>query len=190
MGRVNAPIPVRKIAAGADTYKRGFHKGDPGGLDAIDTDLAAGNIKKDVVIFGVTGVHVDVGGLTVYAWLANPATGTLISPERINENYPDQLAVADSEGEYAEVDFGGTFNIRQFKHYGSTLNTGDGVWKIEYYDGSWHDWETGIATRTTNDWSGWITPAAGIKACSKIRLTCTTRDTSTSSKIGELEIGG
>ncbi len=55
MGRANSPIPVREIAASSDVYARGFHKGDPGGLDAVDTDLAAGNIADGVTILGKLG---------------------------------------------------------------------------------------------------------------------------------------
>lgn len=50
------------VVAGSDDYLKGYHEGDSGGLDAIDTDLAVGNIKKDVVIFGKTGT-VEEGAL-------------------------------------------------------------------------------------------------------------------------------
>lgn len=53
--RINASIPIRKIAAGSDTYERGFHRGDPGGLDAIDSELVTANIKNGIVIFGKSG---------------------------------------------------------------------------------------------------------------------------------------
>ena len=55
MSRVNSPIPVRKLAAGNDAYTRGFHEGNPGGLDAVDVDLAVGNIADGVTIFGKLG---------------------------------------------------------------------------------------------------------------------------------------
>ncbi len=57
MPRVNSPIPVREIAAGSDTYDRGYHKGDSGGLDAVDPDLAAGNIASGVTVFGKAGTY-------------------------------------------------------------------------------------------------------------------------------------
>ena len=44
------------LAPGSSAYPQGYHVGDGGGLPAIDADLAVGNIKKDVVIFGVTGI--------------------------------------------------------------------------------------------------------------------------------------
>lgn len=50
-------MPIKAIVAGSDLYEEGYHAGDGGGLDAIDTDLAVGNIKKDVVIFGKTGTY-------------------------------------------------------------------------------------------------------------------------------------
>jgi len=55
MGRVNSGIPVRLLSAAGDTYARGFHKGNSGGLDAIDTDLATANIKSGVTVFGKAG---------------------------------------------------------------------------------------------------------------------------------------
>lgn len=50
-------MPTKAIVAGSDLYEEGYHAGDPGGLDAIDTDLAPAKIKKDVVIFGKTGTY-------------------------------------------------------------------------------------------------------------------------------------
>ena len=55
MARVNSPIPIRRLAAGNDTYARGFHEGDAGGLDTVDTDLATPNIKSGVNVFGKAG---------------------------------------------------------------------------------------------------------------------------------------
>ena len=49
--------PLKAIVAANDNYEAGYHKGNPGGLDAVDTDLAPANIKKDVVIFGITGTY-------------------------------------------------------------------------------------------------------------------------------------
>lgn len=47
--------PLRAIVAANDNYEEGYHKGNAGGLDAIDTDLAPGNIKDTVTIFGKLG---------------------------------------------------------------------------------------------------------------------------------------
>ncbi len=60
MGRVSAKVPIRKLASTDDVYDRGFHKGNPGGLDAVDTDLAAANIKDGVTIFGFLGTFASV----------------------------------------------------------------------------------------------------------------------------------
>lgn len=53
--RKTGTLPTKAIVAGAETYEEGYHAGNPGGLSAIDTDLAVENIKKDVVIFGKVG---------------------------------------------------------------------------------------------------------------------------------------
>ncbi len=60
MARVNSPIPVRKLAAASDVYARGFHEGNPAGLDGVDADLAADNIADGVTIFGKLGTFVGV----------------------------------------------------------------------------------------------------------------------------------
>lgn len=49
--------PLKAIVAANDNYEAGYHKGNPGGLDAIDTDLAPGNIKQGVTIFGKLGTY-------------------------------------------------------------------------------------------------------------------------------------
>ncbi len=59
MGRVSAKVPIRKLIATDDVYDRGFHKGNPGGLDAVDADLAPANIADGVTIFGKLGILVS-----------------------------------------------------------------------------------------------------------------------------------
>ncbi len=48
-------MPTVAIVAANDNYPAGYHAGNAGGLDAIDTDLAPANIKNGVNIFGKTG---------------------------------------------------------------------------------------------------------------------------------------
>ena len=58
---VSGNISTVAITAANDNYPAGYHAGNGGGLDAIDTDLATANIKKDVVIFGITGTASGAG---------------------------------------------------------------------------------------------------------------------------------
>lgn len=132
-------------------------------------------------------------GLTVSLFDLYPAEGDFsLNVDNINDGVGAVAAEADTTDQYAEVDFVILAAIRQFRHYGHNTNGGDGRWKIQYWDGAaWQDWETEIPTRTTNDFSGWSSPAAGIKLTHKMRLICTTVDTSPdpdTSIIGELEI--
>ncbi len=60
----------------AQTITAGYHDGT--GSVAGDTDLVAGNIKKDVTIFGVTGTHEGEGGGGTYN-AAVPQTGQTTS---------------------------------------------------------------------------------------------------------------
>lgn len=130
--------------------------------------------------------------LTRQHFIENPATGDFaFGSSRINngDGVDDDgtAGYASAIGQYAEVDFGRTYKIRRWRHYGSTSNNGSGSWKIEYYDGSWHDWVTGIATRATVDWSAWSDET--IVSASKIRIVCTGVDTSaTKSYLPELQI--
>jgi hypothetical protein len=60
----------------AQTITQGYHDGT--GAVAGDADLVAGNIKKDVTIFGVTGTHEGGGGGSTYN-AAVPKTGQTTS---------------------------------------------------------------------------------------------------------------
>ncbi|MBU0847381.1 hypothetical protein KKH23_09385, partial [Patescibacteria group bacterium] len=127
---------------------------------------------------------------------ANPATGTFtFKPEWINDgivNATDVAAIANAVDQYAEVDFGFPVWIKQYRQYGDTRNAGNGSWKIQYWDLStraWVDWQTGIATRTTKDWSGWVIVAYGTLVTDKIRLIVTALDTTYNQNyIRELEV--
>lgn len=48
-----APVPLRTLSPANDTVQAGRYLATT--LSTVDTDLAVGNIKKDTVIFGVTG---------------------------------------------------------------------------------------------------------------------------------------
>lgn len=82
--------PLKAIVDVNDNYEPGYHKGNAGGLDAIDTDLATANIKNGITIFGKAGsadVH-DISdataieaevitGETFYAASGGIRTGTM-----------------------------------------------------------------------------------------------------------------
>jgi len=57
---VTGTIPTQNVSASTVSQPAGYY--DAFNLQTVDTDLAAGNIKKDVVIFGVTGTA-SSGGL-------------------------------------------------------------------------------------------------------------------------------
>lgn len=46
---------TKTLSAANDTVSAGYYAATT--LSAVDTDLAAGNIKKDVVVFGITGTY-------------------------------------------------------------------------------------------------------------------------------------
>ena len=101
MPRINSSIPVREIAAASDIYNRGYHKGNPGGLDAVDTDLAGGNIKEGVTIFGKLGTYAgealaeDVVGSAVTLLNGNSSGGFRYFHEAIPQFATELIATKD-----------------------------------------------------------------------------------------------
>ena len=55
--RKTGTMPTVAIVAANSAYPAGYHAGNVGGLEAIDADLAAGNIKLGVNIFGKVGTY-------------------------------------------------------------------------------------------------------------------------------------
>ena len=125
--------------------------------------------------------------LSVAVFQLVPATGDVSDPGDINDN-DTGTSVTFTINEYVTIELPGLFKITQYRHYGSGGNDGDGAWKIEYQDylNTWHDWATGIATRVAASWCDWETASEVL--CKAIRLTCTTADGGTSSRISELEV--
>ncbi|MBA7665617.1 hypothetical protein ES703_73691 [subsurface metagenome] len=123
--------------------------------------------------------------LLVPLFRTNPATGTASTPANINDDNTGTLTTGDLNQNW-EVDLGRDFFIYQYRQFGNVNNTGDGRYKLEYYNGSWHDWITNIPVRTTADWSAWA--AGPVVLCSKIRLTVTTQDAAGRNYIMELEV--
>ncbi|GAI54726.1 unnamed protein product, partial [marine sediment metagenome] len=129
--------------------------------------------------------------LTRQIFIANPATGDFdANSKNINDgdgvDAIEEFARATVIGQYAEVDFGGLYRIKKWRQYGHANNNEDGTWKIEYYLEAWHDWITGIFTRTAATWSTWSEETA--VTASKIRLVCTEVDSCAYNFIEELQI--
>lgn len=134
--------------------------------------------------------------LTVSASVAdfqtNPATGNIstLDPEsNINDNNTATTIRGNTVDGYAEVDYGKPVLIKRWRQFGGLSNNGDGIWKLQYFDlitNAWADWVTGIATRTSADWSDYVTETA--KITTKVRLVCIAVDTCGFSYLGELEM--
>ncbi len=134
--------------------------------------------------------HLGEIELTVPHFQSVTVTGDFqLQKENLNDNNTATDARANGINQYVEVKFYLPVLIKQYRHFGEVAMNGTGRWKIQYFDGEWHDWETGMLIRTTADWSAWIEPAAGVKLCSRVRLVCTAVDTAVpQSRIMELEI--
>lgn len=55
MPRYSNQFRTAQLVDTAKTYRQGYHKGNTTGLDGVDADLATGNIKSGVTLFGVAG---------------------------------------------------------------------------------------------------------------------------------------
>ncbi len=66
------------IVAANDNYPAGYHAGNVGGLDAVDPDLAVGNIKAGATIFGFAGnvVPLVISDYRYHEFLASGASYT------------------------------------------------------------------------------------------------------------------
>ena len=132
----------------------------------------------------------DIPILDEFQFRTNAGTGTAYNPSGLNDNNFVGNVSYSNINEYVEVDLGNFFIITKFRQYGNTWNVGDGRFKIQYHTGAaWADLITGIATRSTADWSGW-TKFSSLISTDKIRLVCTTVDTNglAMSLIRELQI--
>ncbi len=128
-------------------------------------------------------IHCTVFDFQLYA-----ATGDVVNPGKINDNDTGTV-INPTAGKYIEVDFNKAVIIKRWRQFGTIWTTGDGRFKIEYWDittRAWADWVTDIPVRTTADWSNYVTETE--KTTLKVKLTCTTTDTYGSSLIGELEV--
>ncbi|GAH29037.1 unnamed protein product, partial [marine sediment metagenome] len=87
--------------------------------------------------------------LTVAVFQMTPATGDMVSPERINNiTTAAEDSTANAENKYAQVLFFAAARMTQFRLYGHDSNNNDGAWKLQYLDEdyNWNDWKTGIVT--------------------------------------------
>lgn len=128
---------------------------------------------------------------TVADFQANAATGDFYQfPEKLNDNIiTANFTRANAVGQYDEVDFGKAVVIKRWRQHGHTDNDTDGSWKIQYYNlvaESWEDWVTGIACRSLDSWSEFVTET--LKLTTKIRLVCTVLNTRGYNGIVELEV--
>jgi len=158
------------------------------------TYIESGYLKKTDVR-EVRYPHLDIQPLIVSEMKQHPATGTFPTYPAANLNDGSVItngAAAEAIDQYAEIYFGGTRKIKQWRQHGNSLNNADGVWKLQYWNMktlTWTDWITGISTFDLVTWTEWSAPGAGVKETNKIRLVCTTLDSNAYGSIcQELEV--
>lgn len=112
---------------------------------------------------------------TVSDFQVNAGTGTATNPANLNNNDPATAAVFDTAGEYVEIDFGKTVMISAYRYYGYDSHAGDGLYMLQYWDGSaWVNHFFDIPTRA-GSWSAYV-PFAAVKT-TKVRVVAVALDT-------------
>lgn len=147
-------------------------------LTTLETRLSAARATKldnlDNIDAGLKDLFYEHFGTTVDDLPDITGSGTVDHPTFIINNdigtgEPNWLI-----NEYAEFNFVGPTYIKEIRLYGSSTCTGNGRYKLEYYDGTWKTAKTALVQPQT-EWSAWTaltTPAVAIRW----KLTCTTQD--------------
>lgn len=127
--------------------------------------------------------------LPVENFIVVPGVGTMTNPHLVNDGGMPGAAADAQQDEDSVVMFPAAGLINEYRQYGNAGNNGDGTWRLDYMDaeGVWHVWVASFATRAAASWSAWDGSGGEVVAIG-IRLTCTLRDTSGWSYIGELEV--
>jgi len=141
-----------------------------------------------IIVLNLADILDLVDKATVAMFQNIAGTGTATNPDRVNDDNVG-LSAQFTINQYAEVDFGRFVGISQWRIYGHASHNGDGAWSLQYWDGTaFVNWETGIATRVTADWSNLASPAAGRIFTDRIRIVCTTADTAPGNYCPQLEL--
>lgn len=129
------------------------------------------------------------GELGIEAMELIPATGNMVDCQYINDGETAAFAYTAALTKYCEIMLPAPAHITQFRHYGSSQNTGNGVFKIQYKSlaGAWTDYVTGVALDTVGEWSAWNSTGGDVVAVA-IRLVITTLDDSAYTRVGQLEV--
>ena len=148
-------------------------------LDAILAKIIAAPATSAYQALVLNMLKENVDPLLVTEFQAGTSTGTFDNPTNINDNNVATFVLADVVNEYIETDLLKTRKISQYRAYGSADMTGDGRWKIQYWDIAtlgWVDWITDIVLRNTATWTAWTVGATAI-VTNRIRIVMTTLDT-------------
>jgi len=106
---VTGSIATRTLSAASETVEAGYYAATT--LSAVDSDLAAGNIKKDVSIFGVVGTL--EGGSTTPTSAYNRPSDWLALPEVLetDDKMVALFAVHETERNLVAFQVNGAFTV-------------------------------------------------------------------------------
>jgi len=140
-------MPTKAIVAAAETYEEGYHAGNPGGLSAIEADLAPANIKEAVNLFGKVGTLESVPAIIASETLRNSnddvrtkvsSVMTKIKETKLNEAFVGVMRIKfeAKDGEYSNA------KIRIYRN-GSPIGTEHTMsqnfvtWSEDFTDLNW-----------------------------------------------------
>lgn len=148
----------------------------------LDADISSVGLDRDVLLDAVSA-----GYLTVLILQAVNAYNTGTSTDPLN-------ATDNNASTYNNFTLNQTtiFNLEkvhtlfQWRQYGYPDCTGDGTYRIDYWDGdSWVEWTT-FSTSTTDGFDSWVEVSE--ISTKKLRITATAIDTKGYNSIREIEI--
>jgi len=171
-------FPVDRLPALTDEK---IWKGTGGNVEEVDFPTV---VIQRLQVSWLRPLNTTTKGICV-----TDGTGGLNSGNDLIDGDTTSKWFVSNVNDYAEILFPCPVTITQFRHYGATLNNGDGTWKLQYLksDFTWADWVTGISTRATADWSNWDSSGGSID-CLGLKVVAVTLDTAQNRvMIAELE---
>jgi hypothetical protein len=175
-------------------------EGHPNVRDISDADAVVGEVFLGKTFYAVggakkTGTYEAVPDfrpyapdLTVPIFKTNPGAGTFTSPDKVNDGLTAAQCYGD-EGKYVDIELPGAYKIKQWRQHGYDTGVGDGKFKIQIWnvdEAQWEDWTAEFLALVTLDWSEWAEEDEVIT--SKIRLIVTVTDSTTNTRLTELEV--
>lgn len=149
--------------------------------DDLHNTTAKRNLAGGVVglnsISKIDNLYLTLPFLTEALFRTNPATGTSVQPQRINDISVIHPQYFSAIGQTVEIDFTHEYLMKEYRVYGVNANNGTGRCDLQYQNmqGVYVNIAV-ISTKSTLGWSDWISLPHMIYT-QKIKMIATAIDT-------------